>query len=99
MLNISKTVENGTALIQLNGKLNMTTAPELDAVLKSVIGEVNELVLDFAGLEYISSAGLRVLMVADELMEEQGRMKLIHVSGVILEVLEITGITDIISIE
>ena len=68
-------------------------------MLKSVIGEVNELVLDFAGLEYISSAGLRVLMVADELMEEQGRMKLIHVSGVILEVLEITGITDIISIE
>ena len=99
MLNINKTVESGKAVVVLEGRLDTNTAPQLETELKETLEGVTELVMDFEKLEYISSAGLRVLMVADELMEEQGRMKLIHVSGVILEVLEITGITDIISIE
>ena len=99
MLQISKTIENGTALIQLDGRLDMISAPQLDAEIKASIDGVQELILDFAELTYISSAGLRVIMTAYEEMEKRGQMKLIHVSGVVMEVLEITRITDIISIE
>ena len=99
MLNISKTVVNGTALIQLEGRLDMTTAPLLDVELKASMDGVKELVLDFANLKYVSSAGLRVLMAADEVMSERGKMKLIHVNGVIMEVLEITRLTNIFCIE
>ena len=99
MLQISKTIENGTALIQLNGRLDMISAPQLDGEIKASIDGIQELILDFAELTYISSAGLRVIMTAYEEMEKRGQMKLIHVSGVVMEVLEITRITDIISIE
>ncbi len=99
MLQISKTIENGTALLQLDGRLDMISAPQLDAEIKASIDGVQELILDFAELTYISSAGLRVIMTAYEEMEKRGQMKLIHVSGVVMEVLEITRITDIISIE
>ena len=99
MLSINKTIENGKALIVLEGRLDTITSPDLEKELNEVLSEITKLTMDFDKLEYISSAGLRVIMTAYEEMEKRGQMKLIHVSGVVMEVLEITRITDIISIE
>ena len=99
MLNINKTVENGKALFALTGRLDTTTAPELEKELKESLPGVSELALDFAGLEYISSAGLRVLLSAQKTMNKQGGMKLIHVGETIMEIFEVTGFSDILTIE
>ena len=91
--------QNGTALeIALEGRLDTTTAPELEKELKDLTG-VNELTLDFAGLEYISSAGLRVLLSAHKAMSRKGGMKVTHVNEIVNEVFEVTGFSDILTIE
>lgn len=82
----------------ISGRVDTTTAPELEEKIDE-IGEINELVLDFAGVEYISSAGLRVILKAQKLMNTLGGMKLINVSEDVLEVFDITGFTDILTIE
>ena len=99
MLNINKTIENGKAVFTLGGRLDTVTAPELEKELKSSLNGVSELVLDFAGLEYISSAGLRVLLSAQKAMNKQGGMKLKNVNETILEIFEVTGFSDILTIE
>ena len=86
--------------VMLSGRLDTTTAPELDVFAEKELADTQELVLDFfADLEYISSAGLRVLLKLQKVMNKKGSMKLIHVGEVVKEVFEITGFTDILTIE
>ncbi len=99
MLNIEKTTEDKKLLLALTGRLDTTTAPELEAVLRDFLDGVEALELDFANLDYISSAGLRVLLGAQKIMNKQGEMKLIHVNETIAEIFDITGFTDILTIE
>ena len=99
MLNINKTIENGKALFALTGRLDTTTAPDLEKALKESLGGVSELALDFAGLEYISSAGLRVLLSAQKIMNKQGSMKLKNVNETIREIFEVTGFSEILTVE
>ena len=99
MLNIEKK-DNAPALtLALTGRVDTTTAPELEAVIKQSLGGVTELTFDMAALEYISSAGLRVLLSAQKIMNRQGEMKLLHVSESIMEIFEVTGFSDILTIE
>ena len=92
--------QNASSLeIALEGRLDTTTAPELERALKESLDGVSELTLDFEKLEYISSAGLRVLLSAQKKMSRQGGMKLVHVGEIIMEVFEVTGFTDILTIE
>ena len=99
MLNITKKSEGTTLEVALEGRLDTTTAPQLEAELKSDLPGVTNLIMDFEKLEYISSAGLRVLLSAQKIMNKQGEMKLIHVSDVINEIFEVTGFIDILNIE
>ncbi len=99
MLNIRKTVDNGKACFMLEGRLDTVTAPDLENELKSSIDGLSELVLDFEKLEYISSAGLRVLLSAQKQMMKQGEMKIVHVNDTIMEIFEVTGFVDILTIE
>ena len=99
MLNINKNLNGETLTVSLEGRLDTTTAPQLEESLKESMVGIKELILDFANLEYISSAGLRVLLSAQKNMAKQGSMKLIHVSDVIMEIFEVTGFVDILTIE
>jgi anti-sigma B factor antagonist len=92
--------KNGTALaLAVEGRLDTITAPELEAVLKEELDGVEELTFDFSSLDYISSAGLRVLLSAQKRMNAQGTMKVTGVSEIIMEIFEVTGFTDILTIE
>ena len=92
--------KNGSALtVALEGRLDTMTAPELEAVLKDALNGVTELTFDFAALDYISSAGLRVLLGAQKTMHRQGSMKITNVNDMIMEVFEVTGFTDFLTIE
>ncbi len=99
MLNITKNLDQNVLTVELEGRLDTTSAPQLEETLKESLPEVKELVLDFAKLEYISSAGLRVLLAAQKTMSKQGSMKLIHVSDLVKEIFEVTGFVDILTIE
>jgi anti-sigma B factor antagonist len=81
------------------GRLDTTTAPKLEAAIDDCIAGVEEFVLDCSGLEYVSSAGLRVILKTQKLMNTQGSMKLINVNDTIMEVFDITGFADILTIE
>ena len=98
-MTITKT-QNGTALtIALEGRLDTMTAPELEAELKKSLDGVETLNLDFSKLDYISSAGLRVLLSAHKLMSAKGSMKVTNVNEIVQEVFEVTGFADILTIE
>jgi anti-sigma B factor antagonist len=99
MLNISKESNATSLVVTLEGRLDTTTAPDLEKELKDSLDDVTELIMDFEKLEYISSAGLRVLLSAQKIMSRQGEMKLIHVSDTIMEIFEVTGFADILTIE
>lgn len=98
-MNIIKTTEGKTLNIALEGRLDTTTAPQLEAELKQSIADNSELILDFVKLEYLSSAGLRVLLAAQKVMNKQGKMVIRNVNDVISEVFEVTGFADILTIE
>lgn len=98
-MNITKNVNGHTLSIALEGRLDTITAPELENVLKSSLSGVTELILDFEKLDYISSAGLRVLLSAQKVMTKQGSMKITHVNEMVMEVFEVTGFVDILTIE
>lgn len=98
-MEIKKTL-NGAALeVAVAGRLDTTTAPQLEAELKGSLDGIKDLALDFAGLEYISSAGLRVLLATQKVMNTQGKMVIRNVNDDIKEVFEITGFCDILTIE
>ena len=86
-------------VIELAGRLDTTTAPALDKTVNEDIGEVKSLVLDLKGLEYVSSAGLRVILGAQKRMQKVGSMKLKNVCEAVMEVFEMTGFADILVIE
>ncbi len=98
-MNIIKSNAGKTLNIELEGRLDTTTAPQLEAELKQSIADNEELNFDFAKLEYISSAGLRVLLAAQKVMNKQGKMVIRNVNDVIAEVFEVTGFADILTIE
>ena len=87
------------ALLELSGRLDTSTAPVLDKTIQEEISESANLVLDLKGLEYISSAGLRVLLSAQKRMRKSGSMKLTNVCEEVMEVFEMTGFADILEIE
>lgn len=92
--------KNGSTLnIALTGRLDTTTAPQLENHLRENLGDAAELTLDFKALEYISSAGLRVLLSAQKIMNKQGKMTIKNVCSDIMEVFDITGFSDILTIE
>ena len=99
MLTISKIIENGKAVLSPEGRLDTVTAPEMESAVKEILPQINELTLDFTKLDYISSAGLRVLLSAQKAMNAQGKMKVINVNETIAEIFEITGFSDILTVE
>ena len=98
-MTINKNLNATELTMALEGRLDTTTAPGLEAELKTSLTGVDSLVMDFAGLEYISSAGLRVLLSAQKVMNKQGKMVIRNVNETILEVFEVTGFIDILTIE
>lgn len=92
--------QNGSTLdVALSGRLDTSTAPQLETEMKAALEGITELNFDFEKLEYVSSAGLRVLLSCQKTMKKQGKMKLRHVCEDIMEVFDITGFTDILTIE
>lgn len=98
-MNIIKATEGTTLNLVLEGRLDTTTAPQLEAELKGAVDGITELNMDFEKLEYLSSAGLRVILAAQKTMNKQGKMVIRHVNETIREVFEVTGFIDILTIE
>ena len=99
MLTINKTVENGKVTLMPEGRLDTVTAPQMESVVKEVLPGITELTFNFEKLEYISSAGLRVLLSAQKAMNAQGKMTVTGVNESIMEIFEVTGFSDILNIE
>ena len=92
--------KNGNALtVALEGRLDTMTAPELEAALNSALAGVEDLTFDLEKLDYISSAGLRVLLAAQKTMNRQGSMKVVHANEIVMEIFDVTGFADILTIE
>ena len=98
-MTIEKAITVTAATLKIVGRLDTTTAPELEATIDGCAAGLKELVLDCSALEYVSSAGLRVILKAQKLMNARGTMKLTHVNETIMEVFDITGFADILTIE
>ena len=99
MLNISKTQNDGVLTIELEGRLDTTSAPDLEAVVKSDLDGVKELIFEITKLEYISSAGLRTFLSAQKIMNRQGNMTVMHPSEEVQEIFDVTGFSDILNIQ
>ena len=98
-MKISKTQNGSSLCFALEGRLDTNTAPELETAIKNSIDGVEELTIDMAALDYLSSAGLRVLLGAQKIMNKQGSMLVTHVNDTIMEIFEVTGFADILTIE
>ena len=98
-MNITKTMNEKTLTLALEGRLDTVPSPELEAALKASMAGADSLVLDFAKLDYISSAGLRVLLTAHKAMSAKGGMKVKNVNEIVREVFDVTGFADILTIE
>ncbi len=98
-MTINKKQQGAELELALEGRLDTTTAPQLEAEVKQIGADVTSLVFNFAELEYISSAGLRTLLLAQKLMNKQGTMVVRNVNETIMEVFEITGFSDMLTIE
>ncbi|MDL2284482.1 STAS domain-containing protein [Oxalobacter sp. OttesenSCG-928-P03] len=98
-MEIEKNYDGSSLLIALTGRLDTLSAPELDVVIKTALIGVKSLVLDFSGVDYVSSAGLRVLLSAQKMMNKQGKMLIRNVSRDIQEVFRMTGFDSIFTIE
>ena len=98
-MNIEQKRDGNALTIAPEGYLDTTTAPELRAVLETALDGVKELTFDFEKLEYISSSGLRQLLFAQKAMNERGTMRVIHANNTILEIFEVTGFADVLTVE
>ncbi len=98
-MTIKKTCNGNELTVALSGRLDTTTAPQLEEELKTSFPGTKKLVLDFAALEYLSSAGLRVLLAAQKVMNKQGEMIIRNVNETISEIFELTGFCDVLTIE
>lgn len=99
IMEIMKTLRNNELTIEMTGRLETVTAPKLEETLKSSLQGVSTLIMDMKNLEYISSAGLRVLFSAQKTMNKQGEMIIRNVNEDVMEVFEITGSVDVLTIE
>jgi len=98
-MNIIKKQEGTTLIVSPEGRLDTVTAPQLEGELRTAVNGISELVFDLGKLEYVSSAGLRVLLSAQKVMNRQGSMTIRNVKPEIMEIFEVTGFVDILSIE
>lgn len=98
-MTINKTKEGSKLILEVEGRLDTATAPELEAVVTDELDGITDLVVDFEKLDYISSAGLRVLLAAHKKMSKVGGMVVRHVNEIVMEVFEVTGFQDILTIE
>lgn len=98
MLNIESKKNAAELTVALAGRLDTNTAPELETALNMSLDGVKTLLIDMEQLDYISSAGLRVLLAAQKTMNKQGEMKVLHVNETIMEIFEVTGFSDILTI-
>ena len=98
-MNINKVLEGTKLELEIIGRLDTITAPELDAEIKQNIDAIDCLVLNFKGVEYISSAGLRVLLATQKIMNKKGKMVVREVNDTVMEIFNITGFVDILTIE
>lgn len=97
-MTLNKNLDGTKLTIEIIGRLDTTTAPQLEEEITASIGGINKLVLDFGQLEYISSAGLRVLLKSQKAMSRQGKMVIVNASETIREVFELTGFMDILTL-
>ena len=98
-MTIEKKLNGESATLVVVGRLDTQTAPELEKEVDNVVSDIKELTFDMTGLEYVSSAGLRVILKAQKIMNTKGSMKLTNVNDSIMEVFDITGFLDILTIE
>ena len=98
-MTIEKNMSGNELVLKINGRLDTTTAPVLENELKECIDNLEKLVMDFEGLDYLSSAGLRVLLTAQKTMNKQGEMIIKNVNDTVMEIFEITGFIDILNVE
>lgn len=98
-MNISIAKENGATVLKIEGRLDTTTAPELEKTINGEGDALKNLVLDFGGVDYISSAGLRVILTAQKKMNIQGSMELVNVSEAVMDIFEMTGFAEILVIK
>lgn len=98
-MTIEKTTTGSELVICLTGRLDTTTAPQLESEIKENISGIETLIFDFSALDYLSSAGLRVLLTAQKTMNKQGEMVVRNVNETIAEIFEVTGFCDILTIE
>ena len=99
MFTINKSIENGKGVLKPVGRLDTLTAPEMEKVVKETVELVSELVIDLCSLEYVSSAGLRVLLAAQKAMNSKGKMIVKNANETVAEIFEVTGFVDILDIE
>lgn len=99
MLNINKNLDGDKLVVTLEGRLDTTTSPQLEEELRASMDGIKDLTFDFKDLAYISSAGLRVLLSAQKIMNKQGSMKICNVNADIMEIFDVTGFVDILDIE
>ena len=99
MLNITKKTEGRSLYLKLDGRLDSLTSGDLEKELMSNLDDLTSVTLDFKGLEYVSSAGLRVLLNLQQTMEDRGQVKLLNVNDEIMSVFELTGYNEIMTIE
>ena len=97
-MTINKTQNGNSMTVAIKGRLDTTTAPQLEAELKASLDGITDLTIDLSTLEYISSAGLRVLLSAQKIMNKQGEMKVAGANETVMEVFEVTGFSDILNI-
>ena len=98
-MNITKTKEENKLTVALEGRLDTVTAPQLEGELRTAVDGISELIFDLGALDYVSSAGLRVLLSAQKVMNRQGSMTIRNVKPEIMEIFDVTGFTDILNIE
>ena len=101
MLNVEKKLEDGALLIALEGELDTLSSPDFEDMLEPLLAEAQSLTLDFEKLEYISSAGLRVLLAAEQTLEEKGaeKVRVVNMNDTIRGIFEITGFVDVLAVE
>lgn len=98
-MKINKTAEGNKLTIAIEGRLDTATAPEADSEIKGSLDNVTELIMDFEKLEYISSAGLRVVLGTQKIMNKQGTMVVKNANDMVKEVFDLTGLADVITME
>lgn len=97
-MTITKTINGEALTLQVEGRLNANTAPQLESVLDASLDGITQLTFDLQGLDYLSSAGLRILLACQKRMAKQGSMRVIHVCDDVMDVFKMTGFTDILTI-